>query len=421
MDTTKNYVKPAMKLNNKEAVLRGVQYTNLKSVVPSGGSSNYSPSNNNIEFIFTDGEGINMKNSYVRFFTNMPAGATVTSACDFFEKIELYIGNTSVLSTTNSRVRNLINIMMKNELSRDWFEHSGHNLLGWSSYNINENLEYGSRMFCVPLWCIHPALMMENLPVLGEQIRIVLTLARPEYVLDKRTAVDNSYELNQVELVCEQVVYEPDYKVALMKQIQSAEGYSIPMVDFDVNKHSHNGSSNVNITHRNQRSNALSLFVYDAVTPAGRNDVGDLEVPSKPTLHTTLGSKTVNFKCFSGNRNFTKLNGDAGVELLCNLERVGGGLGNENNGTITYKEFTSGHDGIIVSPLAVSFERTDLPDSDLSITNRGISSYDVLVDADIQVQLQLSSNLNTTNDELYSAIVYEKTLVFADGSISVDA
>jgi len=139
-----SFVPKALKLAPKEAVLRGVQFRTQKRVVPAGGQNGYSPSNNQIEFLFTDGEGISLVDTAVRFEASFLNGAgsadasgSVVSAADFVERVEFYIGQTSILSTTVSRVRNVVNAMMKNELSEDWFKYAGKNLLGWNSYGLN--------------------------------------------------------------------------------------------------------------------------------------------------------------------------------------------------------------------------------------------------------------------------------------------
>ena len=112
------------------------------------------------------------------------------------------------------------------------------------------------------------------------------------------------------------------------------------------------------------------------------------------------------------------------------MERVAGGFGKEDNGTVSWDEYTHATtkaetDHVPHAPIMISLERTQMDDTDYQVMNRGLSAYDPLVDADIQVQLKTVDTanraLNTSRDELYSCLVYEKTPVFADGAISVDA
>ncbi len=455
-----SFVPKALKLAPKEAVLRGVQFRTQKRVVPAGGQNGYSPSNNQIEFLFTDGEGISLVDTAVRFEASFLNGAgsadasgSVVSAADFVERVEFYIGQTSILSTTVSRVRNVVNAMMKNELSEDWFKYAGKNLLGWNSYGLNREPTLdssavingwkipehnGDRTYIVPLWCLHPALLAPHLPVVGEQIRIVLTLAQPAACLATRTADASTYQLDNVELHVEHIQYEREYKQSLMSQMSGSEGFTIPMIDFDIQRQSFS-SNDIAFTQRNQRSNCLSLVIFNAKTDAGRRDkfnYGTGANPAKkthsdPTLHCDVGLLTTNLKVFSGDRHFTPLNGvESNAELLSNLERVAGGFGKEDNGTISWDEYThetsqAAANYVPHAPIMISLERTQMDDTDYQVMNRGLSAYDPLVDADIQVQLKTASTdhrkLDTSRDELYSCLVYEKTLVFADGAISVDA
>ena len=450
-----NFVPRSMRLSAKEAVLRGVNYRTQKRVVPAGGKgvqygSGYNPENNQIEFMFTDAEGISLVDTAVRFRAdfyldnssygsgNADVNGSFTSAGDVVERVEMYVGQTSVLSTTVSRVRNLVNAMIKNELSEDWFKYAGKNLLGWNSHGLNGAASdavashatdgVSGRDFIVPLWVLHPAFLSEHLPVLGEQIRIVLTLAHPSACLATRTTDDPqsaTYQLSDVELAVEHIQYESDYKRALMAQIAGGEGFSIPMIDFDIQRQNYTGTD-IAFTQRNQRSNCLSMVLFNAKTEAGRLDHSTTDgsvVHSDPTLHSELGRLASSLKIFSGDRHFTPLNGvETRPEYLANLERCAGGFGKQDNGTISWDEYTSTSNAIVNhAPIMVSLERTQLDDTDYQVTNRGLSAYDSMVDADIQVQLTLSSGLDTTKDELYSALVYEKTLVMGNGAISVDA
>lgn len=446
-----SFVPKSLKLAPKEAVLRGIQFRTQKRVVPAGGQGDYTPSNNQIEFLFTDGEGISLVDTAVRFNASFlkadgtpDTSGSVVSAADFVERVEFYIGQTSILSTTVSRVRNVVNSLMKNELSEDWFKYAGKNLLGYGSYNLNRNSDAipswnGDRTYIVPLWTLHPALLSEHLPVVGEQIRIVLTLAQPAACLSTRTQEGSTYKLNNVELHVEHIQYEREYKQSLMAQMSGSEGFTVPMIDFDIQRQPFTGSD-IAFTQRNQRSNCLTLMIFNAKTNAGRRDkfkYGDgigntFKIRSDPTLHCDVGLLATNVKVFSGDRHFTPLNGvESNAELLSNLERCAGGFGKEDNGTIGYDEYThettnAVDDFCTHAPIMISLERTQMDDTDYQVMNRGLSAYDPLVDADIQVQLKTDGSdaerrLDTSRDELYSCLVYEKTLVFADGAISVDA
>jgi len=96
------------------------------------------------------------------------------SAIDLVERVEFFVGSTSVVNTTTAKSRMLANILMKNELSHDgWFKYVGKNLVGWNSYEINSTsatnaggvpAHAGERHYQVPLWCLHPALQTGNLP-----------------------------------------------------------------------------------------------------------------------------------------------------------------------------------------------------------------------------------------------------------------
>lgn len=431
------FVPREMRLQPKEQYLAGLQYRSVRRQYPQAGQNGYNESNNTIEFTFSESDGISLRDTVLQFkaeyFTNdtfgtADASASVASAIDFVDRIEFFVGSTNVLSTTVAKMRMLCNILMKNELSNDgWYKYVGKNLTGWNSYGINSPSAdvadipahaQGGRVFQVPLWCIHPALQCGNLPCLGEQITIRLTTA-PRTVLATRASGDSQYRLNEVELHVEKLLYEPDYKQSLMAQIAGSEGMTIPMIDFDIQQNQNNATVDVAFTQRNQRSNSLSLYLWNAKKDAQRaaNDE-----KFDPNLNIDLGTKIANLKVFSGDRMFVPVTGvKEPVELLAQLERCAGGYAKEDTGVITWEEYVGANgDYPAYAPVAVSLERTDLEDTESTVVNRGLSAFDFGVDGDIQVQMKLSSAL-AAGEELYSALVYEKALVMRDGAISVEA
>lgn len=436
------FVPREMRLEPKQAYLAGLQYKSVRKQYPSAGINGYSATNNTIEWTFSESDGLSLRDTVVQFkasyFTNdtfaIPdLSASCTSVIDLVERVEFFIGATNVLNTTTTKMRMLSNLLMKNELSHDgWFKYCGKNLVGWNSYGINEGVDASGdnttqvpsyaksgRTFQVPLWCIHPALQSGNLPCLGENITIRLTLA-PNSVLTTRSGATSTYRLDEVELHTEKLIYEPDYKQSLMAQVASSEGYQIVMPDYDIFQQSNSGAGvfDVAFTVRNQRANCLSLYIWNAKKDSQR----DATLRFDPNLNVDLGTKVSNLKVFSGDRNFTPVNGiSKPVEFIGALERCAGGYAKENTGVISWEEYTNNNgDYPAYAPIAVSLERTDQSDTEMQIVNAGLSAFDFGVSSEIDVQMKLSSALNAS-EELYSALVYEKTLVMRDGIISVEA
>lgn len=431
------FVPRELRLQPKEAYLAGLQYRSVRRQYPSSGQNGYDAQNNTIEFTFSESDGISLRDTVLQFKTSYFSNASqtttdnsasVTSAIDLVDRVEFFVGSTSVVNTTTSKSRMLAHILMKNELSNDgWFKYVGKNLVGWNSFGINSvdatnsagvPVHAGQRVYQVPLWCLHPALQTGNLPCLGESITIRLTLA-PNSVLSTRSAAASNYRLSDVELHVEKLLYEPDYKQSVMAQVAGSEGMVIPMVDYDVMQQQNNGSVDIAFTHRNQRANSLSMYIWNAKKEAQRVDN---DTKFDPNLNIDIGSKVENLKVFSGDRMFVPVNGiKHPVELLGALERVAGGYAKEDTGTITFEEYT-GQNGSYptFAPIAVSLERTEIDDTDQTVVNRGLSAFDFGVDGDVQTQLKLSSAL-ANGEELYSALVYEKALVMRDGAITVEA
>lgn len=430
------FVPRELRLEPKESYLVGLQYKNVRRQYPNAGKNGYKSDNNTIEFTWSEADGVSLMNTVLQFkasyFTNATQNtedpsACVNSAMDFIDRVEFFVGSTSVLNTTTSRARMLSHILMKNELGKEWFEYAGKNLVGWNSRELNRvgdaptganggvpTHARGGRTFQVPLWCIHPAFMnMQNVPVLGENLTVRLTLAQNS-ALSSRSGATSTYRLDNCELHVEQILYEPDYKQALMGQIAGSEGFKMQMIDYDIMQHQNTGSVDLAFTQRNQRNNALSMYIWNAGIAREASDLSY----SDPNLTIDIGTKVENLKVYSGNRSFLPVNGiSEPVELLGHLEKCSGGYAHEDTGIITWDEYT-GVGGRPYAPIAVSLERTDIADTDTSVSNRGLSAMDYASSAEIQVQCKLSGALGA-GEELYSALVYEKALVMRDGEISI--
>lgn len=439
------FVPDSLRLSSKEAELMGVLSRETVIVTPNGGQNGYSSSNNQIDFnAVMEGEGINLLNSYLRFKVDFfqdstfsavdPSGGSFVSAEDVFEHVEFFYANKPLINQTSRRVRNLYKIIQKNELNKTFYEYPAKNLLGHNSYGLNLPPGHtdasgstpwsGSRYYTVPLWMLHPGLAIENLPMLGNTVTLKLRLAPESQCLATRGNANSAYRVSDVELVYDRIVYQDAYRTALVQQTMSEEGFGIPMIDSDVQALNPTGTD-VNYTQQNIRTNALSLYIYDAVRNAGRADTVASSYPTRsdPTLDVTVGSLTDRLRVFSGRRIFTKQHDGITTkpELIVALEMCASGLGRESSsGTITWEEYHGLNSvGPTFSPLGVSLERTSMSDTDMTVVNRGISGFDKDVSSDINVQLSLSAQIDTAKRELYSALVYEKTVMLKNGEVIV--
>lgn len=477
MSNLPTFVPDELRLSSDDSYLLGVQQRQQQKIVPSQGSNGYRyEGTNQIEFNWSHGDATDLATTMLVFTwkpttgnnDTLDASASIAMASDVVDRVEFYIDSTEVLSSTNTEISKVQNILMFSEFPADYFEREGTMLMGHSSQLINpshasdgnpvktlvpapsSSSDANGRVFCVPLWALHNGFAQAKVcPVLGSNMRIVLHLNPPYKVLNTRSGLGSSYKCDNVYLLEDRLILTPDYKSSLMSSIRSEEGFKINFVDYDINAHNITGSTTENLVVRNDHSNALSLILFNSYLPAWRADVSGGNVSeadvdftnqaSYPNMDIDLAVRTQNLKVECGSLRFTGLRGSESVaEHFSHLERANGSLAKASEtGCFSYYNYAStvsasgklpnrrtGHLNTVVnfSPLVVSLEKTILADNDSSIVNRGLNSTDPMASRDIEVSLQLASGLNLNNqrERLFSTIVYEKALVMRNGQITIE-
>lgn len=469
------YTPAEMRLGDEEAFLVGIQNRKQQKINPSSGSAGpfRFEGTNQIEFQWTHSDGVDL-GSTVLYFKWTPTTAVngdtldnsgcLSQASDIIDRVEFTIDNTEVLNSTNRSLSVVQNILMFSEYNNDYFNREGKILLGHSSQSINptHDLKDGvglngtsnadarrnskSRVYGVPLWAIHVGFAAQKMiPVLGSNMRLVLHLNNPAKVLNTRNSINSSYKLENVYLIEDRLMLTPNYKEALMNRVKSQEGYRIHYVDFEVQAQNINDADTQSLVVRNEHSNALTLILFNEYDALYRADVSsngtDTRIqPSYPSFDVDIAKRTENLRVECGTLSFTGLNGSSSlVEHFVHLERANGSLGMPNStGCYNWDLYAGGADSlgylpdrwnkadnlnpvVNFSPIMVSLEKTLTADSDANIVNRGLSGLDPGSSRDIEVYLKYNTDekLNKIRERLFSVLVYEKTLVMANGTLQV--
>lgn len=444
---TEPFVPAELRLGDDEEYLVGIQKQSYVKVTPNQGSSGYTPTGTRqIEFNFNHGEATDFQQCYLKFdleYSDVSSNMTLVSDC--IERVEMYVDSQEIFTTTSSESRKLINYLLLGETNKNWYDREGKMFLGGNIPTLDDGSvgdgasrlqpQSESRGYVVPLWCIHPSFMMSRVfPVLGSQIRMVFHLASPDKCLNVKNANNSTYTLNNVSLMDCRTILSPQYKTALMNQVNSPEGFKIHMIDFDIIAHQVISASKQNLVVRNEHRNAQTLILYnDRVSrPAGSNAHAVHQ-----TLFSNLGTRTKILRVDCGSINFTGVNGSTSLaEHFVHLERANGSLSNiSQSGLYNYRLYKgnvtdmtaaehggTGANRFAVSPLMVSLEKLQAPDTDNSIVNNGLSAVDLQASREIEVSLEANTgdDLNPSTERLYSGLVYEKAVVLANGTILVE-
>lgn len=444
---TEPFVPPELKLGDDTEYLVGVQKQSYVKITPNQGSSGYTPSGTRqIEFNFNHGDATDFQQCYLKFdleYSDNNSNMTLVSDC--VERIEMYVDSQEIFTTTSSESRKLINYLLLGEANKSWYDREAKMFLGGNIPTLDDGSvgtggsqlvpQSTSRGYVVPLWCIHPSFMMSRVfPVLGSQVRIVLHLAPAEKCLNVKFDANSTYTLNNVSLMDCRTILSPQYKSALMNQVNSPEGFKIHMIDFDIIAHQVVSASKQNLVVRNEHRNAQTLILYnDRVSrPAGSNAHA-----THQTLHTNIATRTKVLRVDCGSINFTGVNGSTSLaEHFAHLERANGTLSNiDQAGLYNFRLYSgnvgdmtaSEHGGtdenrFAVSPLMVSLEKIQARDTDASIVNNGLSAVDLQASREIEVSVEANAgdDLNASTERLYSGLVYEKVIALSNGMISVE-
>lgn len=393
---------------------------------PVGGKvSNYRPDGDNkiiIEWTWAD--GIDWASSALQFdFTAVTAaggstastGCAIESAKSVFNQMELWHDNTSIIYTNNRQNAINNNILYALEGHKDHAETEYQFMAGFNNQWVNANVSTtGSgdfnRKYTIPLAFLHPFFATHKpYPILGSRMRLVLYLNTADQVLSIRPGSE-SYKVDEVRLLTEDITYTPEYSAYIKSQIASGAGYVCNYADFYEQEISKVGGSKELFTIRNQFSNALTLYVYEkptlAVLDASANN------NTYPNWRLPLATKVNRLDVRSGNRNFTYgSEGSTSVQdhyIL--LEKATSNFANiTGEGLVTFAAYTQATHGF--APLVVSLERFTMNDSDYSIINRGLSANDAGANIDIQVEMDLASALPGSS-QLFAVLVHEKRVMW---------
>lgn len=437
MNSVESILPSELQLADEEVYLGGVVRQDIIKQIPNQGANGYTYSGTNqIEFNLQHSDAINLAQTYLEYHPKMDdASGSLTWAPDVFSRVEVYLDGAEIINTATYDIRQICNYQMLCEANGDWFHKEGSVLCGFCLPRVSSNASVNNtipaqaisgtagRKVCVPLWAIHPAFAMSRvMPILGSQLRIVLHLSEPQKVLDRVKDATTYYTIDDVALKESRVLLSPEYKQALMRQVNSAEGFKIRCIDFQVLSHNVSNTSTQNLVVRNDFRNAKSLWVYNQFIT--RADTG-----GNATHHawkSNLGHRTTELKATCGSVNLLGNTGSTSTaEHFVNLEKVCGTFANLNSsGAYNYHLYTDNNDDVSgnfsVSPLAISLEKLQLSDLDVSVMNNGLSGTDDNYAREIYVDLTTSGNMDNSAERLYTAMVFEKTINFSSGMVSVE-
>lgn len=442
-----DFLPTELDLSQREAALIGASHQQFISK-PANGNLGlvFSPtSTNELTFTWTSSDGVHMPNCFISVDVSPLASggtadlsAVMNNVADMFIDPRLSIDGTQALELGNPQISLFRNIIMLNEGASSYFSSQAAVMMGYNNqeYGYVEALggskfatlqsrgrlgaPVGYSRYVVPCFWIHPVFACDNVvPGLGSNFEFTVRLADASRVISRSTGASPSYQITNVEMFICEVYYQAEYKRALETMVRGSEGYAVHFADLKTMLQSTTASSSLSLILRNDYSNLLSVYLADVSPTAWAPQTNH----AHPAMRSKVGLLTTNMTARTGGRQLL-IGGSKGsngpLHNFLNLKQCSEKLANiDATGAFTPSiYFGDGTNKPALAPIGFSVEKTDLSDTtELAVINRGMSRFDNNVSRDIDIQLTLSEAWTAT-DQLYSCLVYQKTLEWKNGMLT---
>jgi len=439
--------------NRKPAVIESIIERRQRRYLPRGARSGLT-AGQQVEFEITHDMFNDLKTAYLGFsLASTDTDGKICNAGDIIDILEIFYND--VLVEKISNCGEWSNSFLAHSAHPEWFKREGRALLGISNQCVGGDatatgsiyLQYGDRALASNESYVVPIALSSGffrskyfLPIVGNKLRVVITLAPNKKVLSFRTtAATDAYTVNDLFLSMEDIVVQSQYRAKVLEAMQG-EGFRIPFTSYQTNELSLAASTTQNLVLNANLSNAISLFmlhdpqVYTSngagtgklTDNAGNNNLNVCWDQSFPlsgfgSLMVNCGSRQ--FGPSDGFKTYSELytSTEQCINYLCDLK---------GSGYIDYATFKAGYTKAIAiqstNPgvtagtyglclLGVNLEKS--VENDDATINNGISSQDGF--SQFEIKLTTSDSL-ASSSKLLTNIVHKRALVFQQSGISCE-
>lgn len=353
--------------------------------------------------------------------------AAVSNVVDVIESIQVYYNEQLVDDIKNAN--SWSNVFVAFGATRGYMNSEGKALLGLTNQFTTAqavSASNGARSYAIPLALVSGFCRSKQyLPILGNKLRIVITLAQNGDVISFKHEADY-YQLSNVSLTHDMILTSSKYREDILRAMATEQGIRIPYTAYQTGQLSVNASTTQNIKITNSNSNSLSLHLLHSPEAAKTTAIAALDVWSM-TKESYAMPLFTNYSCRSGSRYFTPPDGIKGfVEAYVSAEKcISSACDLSGSGVIDYATFVgdyttnaaiaSGAYGLCV--LSANLEKGLCSDDD--VLNQGLSANSGGASNDFDITINTSGALASTSLFLYN-LVHRRCLTFMNSGVAVE-
>lgn len=351
--------------------------------------------------------------------------SAIANATDVIQAIQIYYNEQLVddIKDANS----WSNIFILNGCNVAYVNSEANALMGMTnqfSSVTTVNASNKARTYSVPL-CLVSGFMRarQYIPLLGNKIRIVITVASNIDVISFLGVAGDYYVLSNVNLLYDSILTSSKYREDILNAMATPSGIRIPYTSYQTGELSVVASTVQNLKITNSNSNSLSLHILHSPEALKVATVSSYMLCRESYPLDTFSGYT----CRSGSRYFTPPDGVKNLtEAYVNVEKTissfcdlsGSGVVNYNNFVGTYTPATTiagGSYGLAV--LSANLEKAIANDDD--VLNQGLSANSNGASNDFDIQIKTASPLASTSLFLYN-LVHRRCLTFMNSGVAVE-
>lgn len=418
--------------NTTPSLIKSISHRITETYYPRGPRSGYK-TGESVEFDMVCDQCVDLQSFSLQFKLivegTTPNNARISNAADVIKKIEVFY-NDVVLSEPQD-VNVWHNAFLFHNANESWMKTDGQIYMGLNNQFVTHDVQANARVLSVPLNLVAPIFAINNyLPIMGNKLRVRITLAPVNEVISKKGHADNVYRLDEIVIQGDTVVLKTDYRNEIIDAMKSEKGFMISYVDYSTHKHSAVASTNQYIRQNWNLSNALSLHLLHSPDAAKNNDAAVL-LKHRLWCQSFPLNNFKNLKVKSGSVYYTPVNGLSNYqELFQACEKTMGIVGSlDGIGVLNYDRFVLENyvtDNDPFAPaaeyghtlLSCNLEKVLQADADDAILNSGISSQANGSSHIFDIDLETTSALLATST-FYLNIVHRKTLKFSNSTWEV--
>jgi len=416
----KDYVPDQLLFSRSPKILSYIKERRPQRVFPNGKLSGWT-SNSVMDFEIRSDSLIDTQSAVLNFTVSFPSADTfISSALDFIQSIRVFYSDVQIEEILDANA--FSNLFLLYSANKTYLDSEGSTYLGLDNQFVDAT-NSGSREYSIPLSLVLGCCRLSSyLPMMGNRLRISITLAPDAKVVSLCKNTSDTYTLNQVSLTYDEVVVSEKFKKMIMDAMSSETGLRLAFTSQQVSTLNIGAVSTWYGRLQFNLSNVLSIhmLINNDVSKARQADKWILPCESFPLTNFSKAFVRV------GSTLLTPPDGiKSYLELFQNQNKT---ISQFNDllgtGVIDYATLTGGYTPSAsvtkanygLCPISIPCDK--IQGSDENLVNQGVSSSGVN-----EFNFEISKTAGNTfsqNDVALCSLVHKRAIVFQQGGINCE-